>query len=193
MKRALIVISLPFVSAISQHTITQTFSSLRPGLAGFLVWLAMTAVPSHAAAQLLAGVAKVDITNVEAGPVNDPLYVVQSIGIAERVGRENTTSSGMPEFIDVDPGELYLPPSRRQGADPGKFARQIAKHGNSLDGMPALQVVRGKDGHLRINDGVTRATRAAKLRRGALVPAEVIQEIPRLDVTRMPKVKDTLP
>jgi hypothetical protein len=99
----------------------------------------------------------------------------------------------MPEFIDVDPGELYLPPSRPQGADPGKLARQIAKHGNSLDGMPPLQLVRGKDGHLRINDGVTRATRAAKLRPRELVPAEVIQDLPRLDVTRMPKVKDTLP
>ncbi|HEY7425140.1 MAG TPA: hypothetical protein VH682_12995 [Gemmataceae bacterium] len=99
----------------------------------------------------------------------------------------------MPEFIEVDPGELYLPPSRPQGADPGKLARQIAKHGNSLDGMPPLQLVRGKDGHLRINDGVTRATRAAKLRPHELVPAEVIQDLPRLDVTRMPKVKDTLP
>src|SRR5579871_4656287 len=102
------------------------------------------------------------------------------------------TSKGMPEFIDVDPGELHLPPSRTQGADPGKLARQIAKYGNSLDGMPPLEVVRGKDGHLRINDGVTRATRAAKLRPGVLVPAEVIQELPRVDVTRMPKVKDTL-
>jgi hypothetical protein len=99
----------------------------------------------------------------------------------------------MPEFIDVDPGELHLPPSRPQGADPGKLARQIAKHGNSLDGMPPLQVVRGKDGHLRIDDDVTRATRAAKFRAGALVPAEVIQDLPRLDVTRMPKVKDRLP
>jgi hypothetical protein len=99
----------------------------------------------------------------------------------------------MPELLDVDPGELYLPPSRPQGADPGKLARQIAKHGHSLDEMPPLQVIRGKDGHLRINDGVTRATRAAKLRPGVLVPAEVIQELPGLDVTRMPKVKDTLP
>jgi hypothetical protein len=65
----------------------------------------------------------------------------------------------MPVFIDVDPGELHLPPSRAQGADPAKLARQIAQHGNSLAGMPPLQVVRGKDGRLRINDGVTRATR----------------------------------
>jgi hypothetical protein len=99
----------------------------------------------------------------------------------------------MPEFVDVDPGEMHLPPSRAQGADPGKLARQIAKHGRSLDGMPPLQLIRGKDGHLRINDGVTRATRAAKLRPGVLVPAEVIQELPWLDVTRMRKVKEALP
>ena len=99
----------------------------------------------------------------------------------------------MPEFIDVDPGELHLPPTRPQGADPVKLARQIAKHADSLDGMPPLQVIRGKDGHLRINDGVTRATRAAKLRPGERIRAEVIQDLPRLDVTRMPKVKDVLP
>ena len=73
----------------------------------------------------------------------------------------------MPEFIDVDPGELYLPPSRSQGADPGKLARQIAKHGNSFDAMPPLLLIRGKDGHFRINDGVTRATRAAKTPAGS--------------------------
>src|SRR5437879_912756 len=99
----------------------------------------------------------------------------------------------MPQLINVDPGELHLPPSRPQGANPVKLARQIARHGTSLHGMPPLQLVRGKDGHLRINDGVTRATRAAKLRPGELVPAEVIQDLPRLNVTRMPKVKDTLP
>jgi hypothetical protein len=99
----------------------------------------------------------------------------------------------MSEFIDVDPAERYVPPSRVQGADPGKLARQISKHGNSLDGMPPLQLIRGKGGNLRINDGVTRATRAAKLRPGELIPAEVIQNLPRLDVTRMPKVKEVLP
>jgi hypothetical protein len=56
-----------------------------------------------------------------------------------------------------------------------------------------LHVVRGKDGHLRINDGVTRATRAAKLRPGETAPVEVIQDIPALDVTKMPKIKDVLP
>lgn len=99
----------------------------------------------------------------------------------------------MREFIDVDPRELHLPPSRAQGADPGKLARQISRYGDSLDGMPPLELVRGKDGHLRINDGVRRATRAAKLKPGALVPAEVIDDLPNLDVTKMPKVKDVLP
>jgi hypothetical protein len=75
----------------------------------------------------------------------------------------------------------------------GKLSRQVAKHGKSLDGMPPLQFVRGKDGNLRITDGVTRATRAAKLRPGVLVSAEVIQDLPRLDVTRIPRVKDCLP
>ena len=93
----------------------------------------------------------------------------------------------------VDPGELYLPPSRSQGADPGKLVRQIARYGKSLDGMPALQVVRGLDGNLRINDGVTRATRAAKLRSGEMVLVEVIQDLPKLNVTRTPRVKDVLP
>jgi len=100
----------------------------------------------------------------------------------------------MREFIVVDPASLYLPPGiRSQGADPAKLARQIARHGNSLDGMLPLEVIRGRDGHLRINDGVTRATRAAKLRPGELVPAEVIATLPNLDVTRAPRVGEALP
>jgi hypothetical protein len=100
----------------------------------------------------------------------------------------------MRELISVDPATLYLPTGiRSQGADPRKLARQIARHGNSLDGMPPLELVRGKDGHLRINDGVTRATRAAKLRPGELVPAEVIATLPNLDVTRTPRIAETLP
>lgn len=113
--------------------------------------------------------------------------------VSRRLEVNRVSSFRMAEFIEVDPGELYLPPSRSQGADPSKLARQIAKHGASLDGMPPLQLIRGKSGHLRINDGVTRATRAAKFRPGASVPAEVIQDLPTLDVTRIPKVKDALP
>lgn len=99
----------------------------------------------------------------------------------------------MAEFIDVDPADLYLPPGRRDGADPGKLARQISQFALSLDGMPPLELVRGKNGLLRINDGVTRAMRAAKFRPGVMIVAEVIQDIPHLNVARMPQVKDRLP
>ena len=99
----------------------------------------------------------------------------------------------MQEIMEVDPGELHLPPSRRQGADPAKLIQQISQYGSSLIGMPALEVVRGIDGHLRINDGVTRATRAAKLCPGQKITVVIIQELPLLDVTRMPKVKEVLP
>jgi hypothetical protein len=59
--------------------------------------------------------------------------------------------------------------------------------------MPILEVVRGKDGKLRINDGVTRATRVAKLLPGQTVPVEVIQTLPQLDVAKYPTIKDVLP
>ena len=97
------------------------------------------------------------------------------------------------EFLQVDPGSLHFPGGRRDGVDPMKLHRQLARHGLPIVGMPPLEVSRGIDGEMVINDGVTRATRAAKLRPGVLVPAEVIQDLPRLDVTRIPKVKDCLP
>ena len=100
----------------------------------------------------------------------------------------------MREIISIDPAILHLPPGiRAQGAEPGKLARQIARYGDSLDGMPPLELTRGRGGHLRINDGVTRATRAAKLRPGQHVPAEVIATLPHLDVTRTPRVGERLP
>jgi hypothetical protein len=68
-----------------------------------------------------------------------------------------------PSFLDVDPRTLHLPPSARYGADPGKLQRQIARFGRSTDCMPALWVYRGSDGALVIFNGVTRATRVAKL------------------------------
>lgn len=77
------------------------------------------------------------------------------------------------EFLLVDPAALHLPGSRRDGADPVKLARQVARHGSSVAGMPPLEVKRGSDGELVIYDGVTRATRAAKHLPGTLVPVEV--------------------
>jgi hypothetical protein len=82
------------------------------------------------------------------------------------------------EFLDVDPCTLRLPPSRSSGADPVKLQRQIARHGKSTAGMPRLVVYRASDGELVVYDGVTRATRIAKLLPGQTVPVEVIGDLP---------------
>lgn len=95
-------------------------------------------------------------------------------------------------FLDVDPRTLHLPTSRLTGADPLKLHRQIAKYGTSTQGMPALKVYRGTDGKLMIFDGVTRASRVAKLLPGHLVRVEVIDDIPT-PVGHLPTVGDTLP
>ena len=82
------------------------------------------------------------------------------------------------EFLEVDPATLHVPSSRRDGADPFKVHRQLAKHGTSIAGMPPIEVSRGTDGELVINNGVTRATRAARYMPGTLVPVEVIDALP---------------
>jgi hypothetical protein len=96
------------------------------------------------------------------------------------------------EFLDVDPRSLRLPPSGLAGADPVKLQRQIARHGRSTAGMPRLVVYRGSDGELIIYDGITRATRVAKLLPGQTVPAEVIG-ILRSPGARFPTVGERLP
>lgn len=95
------------------------------------------------------------------------------------------------EFLEVDPATLHVPGSRRDGADPYKLARQIAKHGSSLAGMPPIEVSRGTDGELVINDGVTRATRAAQSVPGVLVPVEVIDTLP-IPGAQFPTIGDLL-
>jgi hypothetical protein len=95
-------------------------------------------------------------------------------------------------FLDVDPRTLHLPTSRITGADPVKLQRQIAKFGTSMQDMPILEVSRGSDGELMINDGVTRATRIAKLLPGTLVPVEVIDDYPA-PVGQLPTIGDMVP
>jgi hypothetical protein len=98
----------------------------------------------------------------------------------------------MSEFRDVDPSELRVPPSRRQGADATKLARQIALFGRSSTGMPAPWVYEGSDGVLMLYNGVTRATRVAKLVPGASIRVEVIGKLPRAFAGE-PKIGDLLP
>ena len=79
------------------------------------------------------------------------------------------------DFRDVDPRDLRVPSSRREGADPLKLHRQIA----SIAGMPPLWAYEAADGVLVVHNGVTRATRIAKLAPGTLVPVEVIGRLRR--------------
>jgi hypothetical protein len=95
------------------------------------------------------------------------------------------------EFLQVDPATLHLPGGRRDGVDPMKLHRQIARHGMSVASMPPLEVSRGTDGELVINDGVTRATRVAKYLPGASVTVEVTGELP-VAVCGLPTVGERL-
>ena len=96
------------------------------------------------------------------------------------------------EFVEVDPATLRLPWSRRDGADPTKLTRQISKHGTSIQGMPPPFVYRATDGELVLGDGVTRATRVAKLLPGTKIRVEVVGKL-RAAGTTMPTVGEKLP
>lgn len=97
-----------------------------------------------------------------------------------------------PEYHHVDPLVLRLPSSRIAGADPAKLQRQIARHGKSIQGLPPIFVYRATDGEFIITDGVTRATRVAKLIPGQLVCIEVIGHYPTPG-SKLPTVGDRLP
>jgi hypothetical protein len=83
------------------------------------------------------------------------------------------------DFRDVDPAGLRLPPSRLSGADPYKLQRQIVRFGASTAGMPPVWVYEGSDGFMEIVNGVTRATRLAKLAPGLTIRVEVIGKLRR--------------
>jgi hypothetical protein len=89
----------------------------------------------------------------------------------------------MPQkLLQVDPCSLRLPPSRKEGADDFKLSRQVSQFGSGTDGMPLIEVTRGKNGLLMINSGVTRATRVAKLLPTQMVTVEIIDERPNWDM-----------
>ena len=82
-------------------------------------------------------------------------------------------------FLDVDPRTLHVPPSRLSGADPFKLQQQIARFGAGTAGMPPPWVYRGSDGALLIYNGVTRATRIARLAPGIHRAARKLNNRPR--------------
>jgi hypothetical protein len=96
------------------------------------------------------------------------------------------------QVLDVDPRTLHVPPSRLSGADPFKLHRQIGLFGSSTVGMPPPWVYRGSDGELQLYDGVTRATRIAKLSPGTLIRVEVVGTL-AAPVGNLPTIGDLLP
>ena len=82
-------------------------------------------------------------------------------------------------FVDALPGMLLLPPSRLNGADPVKLARQVSNFGSTFNGMPTIECYELADspGEYVVWDGVTRATRAARLAPTQLVRIEVLGKI----------------
>lgn len=97
----------------------------------------------------------------------------------------------MPDIREVNPGTLRLQGARAQ-ADAFKLQMQIARFGASKVGMPPITVYEASDGVLIIYNGVTRATRIAKLAPGTLVPVEVIGRLRRAYFAA-PSIGDTLP
>src|SRR5438034_2654240 len=63
----------------------------------------------------------------------------------------------------------------------------MAKFGRSAVGMPPPWVYEGTDGVLMLYNGVTRATRIAKLAPGTLIRVEVIGKLPKA-FARQPKI-----
>src|SRR4051794_259005 len=96
------------------------------------------------------------------------------------------------KFLTVLPGELRVPSSRRAGPDPLKLADQIGRFGGAAIGMPPVQVTLCANGELMINDGVTRASRIAKLTRDATITVEVIDERPTWSLSHLPRVWEVL-
>jgi len=95
-----------------------------------------------------------------------------------------------PEIVEVDPRDLHLRPT--QSADLYKLHTQIARYGANASGMPAPWVYRGSDGALVLYNGVTMATRIARLSPGTKIRMEVVGSLKR-PVGQHPKVEGGIP
>lgn len=99
----------------------------------------------------------------------------------------------MPSYYRyLDPRVLRVPSARSTGADPFKLSRQIALFGASQVGMPPPEVFEGLDGFFVVYNGVTRATRIAKLSPGTLIQVEVQGKLARR-FGQDPAIGDLLP
>lgn len=94
-------------------------------------------------------------------------------------------------FVDIDPRNLRLP-SLMAAASPYKLQRQIIQFGASMVAMPPPWVYESTDGELVVYNGVTRATRIAKLSPGTLIRVQVIDKLKHSGAT-LPKLGDHIP
>ena len=83
----------------------------------------------------------------------------------------------------VDPRNLYLPPSRAEGADLVKLHDQRRRFGADSRGMPPVVVHLDPVGEMVVYDGVTRAVRMAT--EGKLVEVEISRRLKR-EIAKMP-------
>lgn len=96
----------------------------------------------------------------------------------------------MGELRWVLPGKLHLPPTRPEGADDYKYARQESEFGASVGDMPAIEVIAGAGEQMVIFNGVTRATRAYRYHPDQRVLVEVTDILPGQDMSRYPTVEE---
>jgi RHS repeat-associated protein len=160
------------------------------GLAGFGIG---SVAGGGFAATFAATAANVGV--VGATIVHTPEIVTIGVIGAEGLGAISGVAGPASDIpIMLRAADLHLPPTRAEGADMFKLARQISQHGDSLEGMPALQVTQGANGTFMINDGVTRATRAVMTAgEKAEVPAVIIESKPSWDMSKLPYVKERIP
>ena len=103
---------------------------------------------------------------------------------------ERVSFSFLRASLVVDPRDLRLPSGR--AADPYKLQGQVARFGASSAGMPPPWVYEAADGVLVLYNGITRATRIAKLAPGTTIRVEVVGTLRRAYAGE-PKVGDFLP
>lgn len=92
----------------------------------------------------------------------------------------------MADLRWVLPGKLHLPPTRPEGVDDYKYARQEIEFGASVEDMPAIEVLLGTGEQMMIFNGVTRATRAYRYHPDQRVLVEVTDILPGQDYEPLP-------
>ena len=101
--------------------------------------------------------------------------------------------AGIPTLGNANPPSTPLPPPDFGVPPSGRYIRgRTGQTGTVCVSLLPLEVSRGSDGELVINNGVTRATRIAKLLPGVSVRVDVIDDLP-IPVGSFPSIGDMIP